>query len=137
MAIGSGGEVYDVTLMINHPNEKLDVITEALGPQPDYKWQAGQPRSTLIGTPLPGGTDFQSGAGMCGDCDSVIGMSKEGAAARFWQTMPGDRLQPSSGAATGCGLFVVTDDRTGLAVSIKPVRQGGRLLQAMPDSAKT
>lgn len=41
MAIGSGGEVYNVTLMINHPNEKLDVITEALGLQPDYKGKQG------------------------------------------------------------------------------------------------
>ena len=86
---------------------------------------------------LPGGTAFQSDAGMCGDYDSVIGMSKEGAAARFWQKMPGERLQPASGEATVCGLFVVTDDRTGLAVSVEPVRQGGRLSQAMPDSAKT
>ena len=81
---------------------------------------------------LPGGTAFQSDAGMCGDYDSVIGMSKEAAAARFWQKMPGERLQPASGEATVCGLFVVTDDRTGLAVSVEPVRQGGRLAQAMP-----
>lgn len=53
---GSQGEVHHVVLMLNHPNEKLNVITEALGLQPDYKWQAGQPRSTPIGTPLPGGT---------------------------------------------------------------------------------
>ncbi len=85
---------------------------------------------------LPGGTAFQSDAGMCGDYDSVIGMSKEGAAARFWQKMPGERLQPANGEATVCGLFVVTDDRTGLAVSVEPVRQGGRLSQAMPDGAK-
>ena len=81
---------------------------------------------------LPGGTAFQSDAGMCGDYDSVIGMAKEGAAARFWSKMPGERLQPASGEATVCGLFVVTDDRTGLAVSVEPVRQGGRLSQAMP-----
>ncbi len=81
---------------------------------------------------LAGGTAFQSDSGMCGDYDSVIGMSKEGAAARFWQKMPGERLQPASGAATVCGVFVVTDDRTGLAASVEPVRQGGRLSQAMP-----
>ncbi len=84
---------------------------------------------------LPGGTAFQSDAGMCGDYDSVIGMAKEGAAAKFWSKMPGERLQPASGEATICGLFVVTDDRTGLAISAEPVRQGGRLSQAMPASA--
>ena len=47
-------EIYDVCLRVSHPNEKLDTITNELGLQPDYKWQAGQPRTTPIGTPLPG-----------------------------------------------------------------------------------
>src|SRR5208337_3961232 len=38
---------------------------------------------------LPGGTAFQSDAGMCGDYDSVIGMVKTGATLRFWRKMPG------------------------------------------------
>lgn len=81
---------------------------------------------------LAGGTAYQSDAGMCGDYDSVIGMAKEGAAVRFWRKMPGDRLAPAEGAATICGLFVETDDATGLAVRCEPVRTGGRLSQAMP-----
>jgi calcineurin-like phosphoesterase len=81
---------------------------------------------------LPGGTAFQSDAGMCGDYDSVIGMAKEGAAARFWRKMPGDRLAPADGPVTLCGLFVETDDSTGLALRVEPVRQGGRISQAMP-----
>ena len=80
---------------------------------------------------LAGGTAFQSDAGMCGDYDSVIGMSKAGAA-RFWRKMPGERLSPADGEATVCGLFVETDDATGLALRVEPVRQGGRLSQAMP-----
>lgn len=83
-------------------------------------------------TILPGGTAFQSDTGMCGDYDSVIGMAKEGAAARFWRKMPGERLQPAEGEATVCGLFVETDDRTGLARRVEPVRQGGRLSQTLP-----
>ena len=83
-------------------------------------------------TVLPGGTAFQSDAGMCGDYDSVIGMAKEGAAARFWRKMPGERLHPADGEATVCGLFVETDDRTGLALRVEPVRQGGRLSQTLP-----
>lgn len=81
---------------------------------------------------LPGGTAFQSDAGMCGDYDSVIGMGKEGAAGRFWRKMPGERLAPAEGPATLCGVFVVTDDATGLAVDIQPLRQGGRLSQTFP-----
>ena len=81
---------------------------------------------------LPGGTAFQSDAGMCGDYDSVIGMQKEGAAVRFWRKMPGERLAPAEGEATLCGLLVVTDDATGLATAVEPVRLGGRLSQTMP-----
>jgi len=81
---------------------------------------------------LPGGTAFQSDAGMCGDYDSVIGMQKEGAAIRFWRKMPGERLAPAEGDATLCGLLVVTHDATGLARAVEPLRLGGRLSQSMP-----
>ncbi len=81
---------------------------------------------------LPGGTAFQSDAGMCGDYDSVIGMAKEGAAARFIRKLPGERLAPAEGPATICGLFVETNDATGLALRAEPVRMGGRLSQIMP-----
>jgi metallophosphoesterase (TIGR00282 family) len=81
---------------------------------------------------LPGGTAFQSDAGMCGDYDSVIGMAKEVAAARFWRKMPGERLNPAEGEATVCGVFAQTDDATGLARRVEPVRQGGRLSPTMP-----
>ncbi len=83
---------------------------------------------------LPGGTAFQSDAGMSGDYDSVIGMVKEPAAIRFWRKMPGERLAPAEGPATICGVFVETDDATGLARRIAPLRQGGRLSPAMPEA---
>lgn len=81
---------------------------------------------------LPGGTAYMTDAGMCGDYDSVIGMQKAGAALRFWKKLPGDRLAPADGEATLCGLFVETDDATGLARRVEPVRVGGRLSQALP-----
>ncbi len=81
---------------------------------------------------LPGGTAFQSDAGMCGDYDSVIGMAKDGAGLRFWRKMPGEKLNPAEGEATICGVFVETDDANGKALRIEPVRQGGRLAPAMP-----
>jgi len=81
---------------------------------------------------LPGGTAFQSDAGMCGDYDSVIGMVKSGATLRFWRKMPGEKLGPAEGEATICGVFVETDDLTGLARRIEPVRTGGRLAEAIP-----
>jgi metallophosphoesterase (TIGR00282 family) len=81
---------------------------------------------------LPGGTAYQTDAGMCGDYDSVIGMQKEAAASRFWRKLPGEKLQPAEGETTICGLLVETDDATGLARRIEPIRRGGRLSQAWP-----
>lgn len=84
---------------------------------------------------LPAGTAYQTDAGMCGDYDSVIGMDKGTAAARFWRRVPGERLAPSEGIATLCGVFVETDAKTGLAVRAEPVRVGGRLQQIIPKEA--
>ena len=78
---------------------------------------------------LPGGTGYQTDAGMCGDYDSVIGMQKGPAMLRFIRKMPGEKLTPAEGPATLCAVFVETDDKTGLAKRIAPVRVGGRLIQ--------
>lgn len=82
---------------------------------------------------LPKGTAYQTDAGMCGDYDSVIGMKKETAMARFVRKLPGERLMPAEGEATLCATFVETDDATGLARRIAPVRLGGRLAPAFPE----
>lgn len=81
---------------------------------------------------LPAGTAFQSDAGMSGDYDSVIGMQKQEATIRFWRKFSGERLNPAEGSVTICGLFVETDDASGLARRVEPLRLGGRLSQAMP-----
>lgn len=81
---------------------------------------------------LPGGTAFQSDAGMCGDYLSVIGMDKEEPMRRFVTGMSKGRYTPSLGAATLSGLYMETDDKTGRATRIEMVREGGRLTQATP-----
>ena len=81
---------------------------------------------------LSHGTAYMSDAGMCGDYDSVLGMDKEEPVRRFIQKTPGLRFEPATGEATLSGLAVETDDRTGLAVKISPVRIGGKLSQAAP-----
>jgi len=80
---------------------------------------------------LPGGTAFQTDAGMCGDYDSVIGMKKPPAIDRFVRKLPGERLTPAEGEGTLCGVFVETDDR-GRASHVAPLRLGGRLAPAWP-----
>ncbi len=81
---------------------------------------------------LPGGTAYQSDAGMCGDYDSVIGMDKAVPIARFTRKWPTRRLSVAGGAATLCAVFVETDDATGLARRIEPLRIGGRLSETLP-----
>ncbi len=76
---------------------------------------------------LPGGTAYQTDVGMCGDYDSVIGMKKDAAVLRFIKKVPGDRLAPADGEGTLCAAIVETDDKTGLARAIKPLRVGGVL----------
>ena len=81
---------------------------------------------------LPSGTAFISDVGMTGDYDSVIGMNKEEPMNRFVRKIPSARFEPALGPATLCAVAVETDDATGLARKIAPVRLGGRLEQARP-----
>ncbi len=81
---------------------------------------------------LPGGTAYQTDAGMCGDYDSVIGVIKQNSIDRFTKTSPSVRLEPALGEATLCGVFVESDDATGLARHVAPLRLGGRLAPAWP-----
>ncbi|MEM8537696.1 MAG: TIGR00282 family metallophosphoesterase [Pseudomonadota bacterium] len=81
---------------------------------------------------LPGGTAFQTDAGMCGDYLSVIGMDKAEPMRRFITGMGRDRFSPAMGDVTLCGLYVETDDATGQATRIEMVREGGRLNPAGP-----
>jgi calcineurin-like phosphoesterase len=72
-------------------------------------------------------------AGMTGDYDSVIGMEKDEPLARFLTGLTTGRYEPANGTATLSGVAVETDDATGLAKKIAPVRLGGRLEPATPD----
>jgi calcineurin-like phosphoesterase len=70
--------------------------------------------------------------GMCGDYDSVIGMQKQTAVARFTSKMPAGRLEPADGEATLCAAYVETDEATGLARHVAPLRIGGGLSPSWP-----
>ncbi|WP_102849372.1 TIGR00282 family metallophosphoesterase [Phaeobacter inhibens] len=81
---------------------------------------------------LSEGTGYLTDAGMCGDYNSVIGMEKAEPMRRFLTGMPKSRFTPAEGPATLSGVFVETDDRTGAAKSIRMIRVGGLLEQAIP-----
>lgn len=81
---------------------------------------------------LPRGTAFVSDVGMTGDYDSVIGMVKDEPVSRFIRRIASSRFEAANGAATLCALAVETDDATGLARAVAPVRLGGCLEPARP-----
>ena len=81
---------------------------------------------------LPGGTAFISDVGMTGDYDSVIGMTKHEPLNRFLRRISSSKFEPANGPATLCAIAVETDEATGLARRIAPVRLGGRLEEARP-----
>ena len=81
---------------------------------------------------LPGGTAYQTDAGACADYDSVIGMDKEEPLRRFTTRIGKERYKPASGEGTVCGVYVESDDRTGLALRVEPIRVGGRLKAQIP-----
>jgi metallophosphoesterase (TIGR00282 family) len=81
---------------------------------------------------LPNGTAYMTDAGMTGDYDSIIGMQKAEPLRRFTTGIPSRRFEPATGVATMSGIAVETDDATGLAIRVAPVRIGGRLEPAVP-----
>jgi metallophosphoesterase (TIGR00282 family) len=81
---------------------------------------------------LPGGTAFQSDAGMTGDYDSVIGMVKDEPLSRFLRRIPATKFEAATGPGTLCGLAIETDDASGLATQVAAVRLGARLEEAVP-----
>ncbi|RDJ19870.1 TIGR00282 family metallophosphoesterase [Bosea caraganae] len=81
---------------------------------------------------LPGGTAYQSDAGMCGDYDSILGMHREEPVRRFLQKTPGARLEPASGTGTLSGVAVDIDDATGLAKAVWAIRVGPNLSESLP-----
>jgi metallophosphoesterase (TIGR00282 family) len=85
---------------------------------------------------LPGGTAYMTDAGMCGDYDSVIGMKKGPIVQRAATKLPTERKSPADGPATLCGVYVESDDKTGLAMRIEPIRVGGRLSETIPVVAR-
>ena len=78
---------------------------------------------------FPNGTAYTTDAGMTGDYHSVVGMNPGAPLERFYKKIRSEKLSPATGEATLCGVYVESDDATGLAKTIKPIRLGGKLQQ--------
>lgn len=71
---------------------------------------------------LAKGTAYQTDVGMCGDYNGVIGFNASAPMERLKDTQSTSRLEPCEGEADVCGVFIETDDKTGLAIKITPLR---------------
>ena len=69
---------------------------------------------------LPNGTAYLTDAGMTGPHDSIIGMEREPALARFLNGMP-SRFEPATGNPRLNGVIVDADDKTGRAIAIRRI----------------
>jgi hypothetical protein len=85
---------------------------------------------------LPGGTAYITDAGMTGPHDSIIGMEREPALARFLSAMP-SKFEPATGNPRLNGVLVTADEVTGHAISVARVScsaQDLAELAAVPES---
>ena len=71
---------------------------------------------------LPKGTAYITDVGMCGNYDSVLGFDPLAPINRLCRRYGADRLQPANGEGTLYGIFVETDDKSGLAKQIRQVK---------------
>jgi metallophosphoesterase (TIGR00282 family) len=129
--LGAGAQAIVIDLHAEATSEKM-----ALGHLADGRASLVAGTHTHVPTAdaqiLPGGTAYITDIGMTGDYDSVIGMSKAIAIQRFRSHVPGSRNTPALGEATLCAVYLETDDASGLARTIAPLRLGGRLAPCWP-----
>jgi metallophosphoesterase (TIGR00282 family) len=130
-ALGSGADAIIIDMHCEATSEK-----QAMGYIADGRASLVVGTHTHVPTSdhriLKAGTAFISDVGMTGDYDSVIGMSKEEPLGRFIRKIPQAKFEAANGPATLCALAVETDDATGLATRVGPVRLGGALEEVRP-----
>ena len=105
----------------------VDMHGEATSEKMAMGWYLDGKASAVIGTHthvptaderiLAGGTAYITDVGMTGSFDSVIGMEKDAALARFLTHMP-ERLSSAQKDSRLCGVVLDIDDATGRPRSI-------------------
>jgi metallophosphoesterase (TIGR00282 family) len=139
-------------LAIDDPFRKADELLNALDPAVKVRlvdfhaeitsekvamgWYLDGRVSAVVGTHthvptadtriLPGGTAYQTDAGMTGTYDSIIGMDKAGVLRRFLTGIP-VRMEAARGRMELHSVIVEADEVTGKAVSIRRYTVGREL----------
>jgi hypothetical protein len=108
----------------------IDFHAEATSEKIALAWHLDGKASAVIGTHthvqtadervLPGGTAFITDAGMTGPTDSVIGVKKEQAIARFLYQTP-HRFEIPKGPVHLCAVLIDVEETTGKARSIERI----------------
>jgi hypothetical protein len=80
---------------------------------------------------LPNGTAYLTDAGMTGPHDSIIGMEREPALARFLTAMP-SRFEPATGNPRLNGVVVEADEKTGRALAVTRISYAEAELIKLP-----
>ena len=107
----------------------LDFHGEASAEKQSFAYLCDGVASLVVGTHthvptadtriLPGGTGYQTDAGMCGVYHSVIGMSIASSLPWTQTQHRAQRFEPAQGEAQLAGLFLETDPATGLARNLE------------------
>lgn len=110
----------------------VDFHAEATSEKQAMGWHLDGRVSAVIGTHthvqtaderiLPGGTAYITDAGMTGLHDSILGVDREGALARFRTGLPG-RLNVSPGPARLNAVLLALDPQTGQATGIRRLNE--------------
>lgn len=111
----------------------IDLHGEATSEKAALAWYLDGRVTALLGTHthiptaderiLPGGTAFQTDAGMSGPYDSVIGVEVEQVLQRFLTGMPG-KFEPAKGNPKMCATLINCDGATGRAHGIQRMMLG-------------
>lgn len=108
----------------------VDVHAEATSEKIALGWYLDGKCSAVLGTHthvptadervLPRGTAYITDVGMCGPCDSVIGIDADRAVHKFLTGLP-DEYRLAKGRCCLCAVVVEADGATGRAASIRRV----------------
>ena len=110
----------------------IDFHAEATSEKQALGWYVDGKVSALVGTHthvqtndarvLPNGTAYQTDIGMTGFYNGILGMQKESMIENFRTQLPTRFETPDQGPGQLNATFIETDDQTGHAKKIKPIR---------------
>lgn len=110
----------------------IDFHAEATSEKQAAGWYFDGKASAVVGTHthvqtndariLPKGTAYQTDVGMTGFYNGILGMEKEAIIENFRTQMPTRFTTPESGSGQLNACLVETDDKTGQAKKIQPIR---------------